>query len=230
MAIKKYKTQYKLSASMICGDPLNLASELSELEKAKIEYIHFDVMDGIFVPRLGLYPEILTEIKSKTNIPVDVHLMVSKPENLISDFIKAGADFITVHAESTKHLHGVVSDIKKAGVKAGVALNPGTALDTIKYLLDEIDLLLIMAINPGIVGHKLIPSMIQKIEDARNLLGDKKVLIQVDGGVSFNSSAQMVRAGADILVCGTSTIFKQKPSLSKQISKYRLNLTRSLSK
>ena len=215
------KKQYLLSASLICGDPLNLLSDIKELEKGGIDYIHFDVMDGVFVPRLGLYPEVLSEIKSKTNIPVDVHLMVSKPEEYISDFVDAGADIITVHAESTNHLHRVIYKIINSGVKAGVALNPATGLHSVKYLLDDISLLLIMAINPGIVGHKLIPGMIQKIKDARGLVKDKDILIQVDGGVSFDSSSQMVAAGANMLVCGTSTIFKQKLPLAKQIVKYR---------
>jgi ribulose-phosphate 3-epimerase len=228
MTTKKNTYPFKLSASMICADPLNLISDIKKLERGNIDYIHFDVMDGHFVPRLGLYPEVLKKIKSVTNIPVDVHLMVSNPEDFISDFVKARADIITVHAESTNHLHRVIHSIKQAGVRVGVALNPATTIDSIKYLINDLDLILIMAINPGIVGHKLIPSMINKIRETKDFVDNRKIFIQVDGGVNLTSGSKMIKAGANMLVCGTSTIFNQKLPLTSQIKKYRQILLKEI--
>lgn len=218
---KRSKTSYKIAASVICGNPLNLISDLKLLRRAKVDYLHFDVMDGHFVPRFGLYPEILKELKSHSNIPVSVHLMVSNPIEIIPDFVNADADIIVVHAESTPHLHRAISFIKNNKIKAGVALNPATSLSVIEQIVDNIDFLLIMAVNPGIVGHKLIPGMINKIKKASTFLSGKGVLIEVDGGVNFESSPKMIKAGATILVCGTSTIYKQRLPLDKQIKKYR---------
>ena len=202
--------KYFLSASLVCANMLELDSEVERIVAGGCDYIHFDVMDGVFVPRYGLHPEMLTSIRKKTDLPIDVHLMTVEPEQYVKTFIDAGATFITVHAEACTHLHRTINTIKKYGAKAAVALNHATPLTDLDYVLDDIDLVLLMAINPGIVGHKLIPKAIDKISDLRNKLGEKYkgVIIEIDGGVTFESAPLMLDAGADMLVCGSSTIFK----------------------
>jgi ribulose-phosphate 3-epimerase len=228
----KTGTSYKLAASLICGNPLALMSEVRELEQGRIDGIHFDVMDGQFVPRLGLYPEYLRAVKEATQLPVDIHLMIEDPGTSIPAFIKAGvteSDVIVIHAESTKHLHYVVKSVRDAGYQAGVALNPATPLSALDYVLPELERVMLMAINPGIVGHKLIPDMIRKISELKVKLTDyPQVRIQVDGGVSPESAASMVLAGADILVCGTSAIYKKDRSLVDTITEFRAGIDKVL--
>lgn len=225
---------YHLLASLICGDPLALDEEIKQLEKGGIDGIHFDVMDGQFVPRLGLYPEYLQAVKNATDLPVDLHLMIEDPEFSIPHFIRNGlssSDIIVVHAESTKHLHYVIKSIKDAGFKAGVALNPATPLSALDYILPELDRVMLMAINPGILGHKLIPDMIRKMKDLKSMLHEyPDVHIEVDGGVSPESAAAMVFAGADRLVCGTSAIYKKEQSLTEAVEKFRKGVNSELTK
>ena len=225
---------FHLLASLICGDPLALRSEIIELEKGGIDGIHFDVMDGQFVPRLGLYPEYLKAVKGSTNLPVDLHLMIENPEDSIPAFIRAGvttSDVVVIHAESTKHLHYAVKSVRDAGYQAGVALNPATPLSALEYVLPDIERVMLMAINPGILGHKLIPDMIRKIKDMKAMLAYyPHVHIEVDGGVSPESAATMIRAGADMLVCGTSAIYKKDRSLVETITEFRANIDAELTK
>lgn len=229
LILNNMKSLYKLSASLVCANMINLSEEIKSLERGKIDYIHFDVMDGSFVPRFGLHPEMLTAIKKITNIPVDVHLMVDYPEEYISDFAKAGADIIAVHAESTKHLHRVIKKIRDSGIKAGVALNPATPLNVLDYVLDDIDLVVLMAINPGIVGHKLIPCAMNKIIDLRKKLAKHpKIMIQIDGGVTQESAAEMVKKGATMLVCGSSTIFRPPEKIETKIKELRKIIDRKI--
>lgn len=198
-----------LSASLVCADLLNLRSELALLENGGVDYIHFDVMDGSFVPRLGLLPEMLRAVKTATKIPLDVHLMINNPEKYIPDFAAAGADIITIHAESTNHADYAVRMIKNLGLKAGVALNPGTPLGALDYLIDDIDLVMLMAINPGVVGHKIIEKVYDKVAHLKVKTANRPdMLIQIDGGVTFDTAPKMVAAGANMLVCGTGTIFR----------------------
>lgn len=221
---------YYLSASLICADFLHLQKEIKLLEKGNIDYLHFDVMDGMFVPRFGLFPEILREVRRISKIPMDIHMMVENPEAYIDTFISYGAsknDIFTIHVESTNHLHRAVKSIKAAGLEVGVALNPATPLSTLSYILEDIDMVMLMAINPGIVGHKLIPSMVQKISDVKALLGGKNIFIGVDGGVTPESAPRMVQNGANFLVCGTQTIFKPKSDLTKNIVSLRKLLNKS---
>ena len=223
--------KYTLSASIVCANMANVGQDLLSLEKGKIDYIHFDVMDGLFVPRFGLHPEMLKAITSNTKIPVDVHLMVADPIPYLKSFIDAGATYISVHAESTPHLHRAVKIIKDAGVKAGVALNPSTPLSMLDYVLEEIDLIVLMAINPGILGHKLIPSMMQKISDTKAKIKHyKHIQIQVDGGVNPDTAAEMVKRGADMLVCGTSAIFKKDEKLENRIKELHERIRKDLKK
>lgn len=216
------KLKYGLAASLVCADMLDLRGEIAKLEKGAIEYIHFDVMDNQFVPRFGLHPEMLKAIKKITSIPVDVHLMVDNPENAIPIFIDAGADIIVVQAESTPHLHRLIKQIKNAGVKAGVALNPATSLEVLDYVMDDLDLVMLMAINPGIVGHKLIPNMMDKISRLkRKLVKHPHIIIEIDGGVTPDSAGEMVRRGASLLVCGTSSIFKPEGDVDAKAHELR---------
>jgi ribulose-phosphate 3-epimerase len=214
-----------ISASLICSDPLNLEKDIKELIKGGSDFIHFDVMDGLFVPRYGLYPEIITYLKKCTSIPVAVHMMVSNPEDYIEDFRNAGANYYNFHIEATNHVNRIVKKIEKSGMFPGIALNPGTSLSTLDYIINDIRMVVIMAINPGIVGHKLIPSMIEKIKDLRafaNEKGNKDLLIEIDGGVTFESGKIMIEAGADLLVCGTGTIFKpHEDTISNKIAAFR---------
>jgi ribulose-phosphate 3-epimerase len=209
------KKDFLLSASLICDDFSDLKKTLFLIKKGKVDYIHYDVMDGVFVPRYGLFPEILQTVKKYTKVPVDVHLMVENPEPYIKTFVDSGADIVTVHAESNWHLSRTIKLIKETGAKVGVALNPATSLHVLDYLLDEVDLVMLMAINPGIVGHKLIESTYEKIGALVNKIGDRKIIVEIDGGVTPESAPRMVQAGANMLVCGTSTIFKQKKPLDK---------------
>lgn len=205
------KKNYYLAGSLICANFLDLKNDISLLEKGGIDFLHFDVMDGLFVPRYGLFPEILQQVRTISSLPMDFHMMVENAEEYIDTFISYGAtqnDIFTVHAESTKHLDRVIRKIKSSGMKAGVAFNPATSLNTVKYLLEEIDLIMLMAINPGIVGHKLIPKMLNKIVDAKNMIEEKNILIAVDGGVNPESAPVMLKNGANMLVCGSQTIFR----------------------
>lgn len=223
MKVKKNGVRkYRLSASLVCSEMLDLREEIAKLEKGGIDYIHFDVMDNQFVPRFGLYPEILKSIKKITKIPVDVHLMVNNPENSIPYFAQAGADIIFVHAEATNHLHHLINLIKSMGVKAGVAINPATSLNVLDYVLDNIDYVMLMAINPGILGHKLIPNMMDKIKELKNKLKKyPNIEIEIDGGVTFESGPKMIKNGAKILVCGSSTIYKPDVDIDVKIKEFR---------
>lgn len=216
------KKHFLLSASIICANALDLKKDIQQLEDGGIDYLHFDIMDGAFVPRLGLFPEMLASVKAVTKIPITAHLMIENPDNFIPAFARAGADIIIIHAESTKHLDRSIRLIKNMGIKAGVALNPATPLSFIDYVLDEIDLVMLMAINPGIVGHQLIPGTLKKISDLKNKLRYyPHILIEIDGGVTFKSAPDMIKMGANMLVCGSSTIFKPGKPISKKIKELR---------
>ncbi len=216
----------QLAASIICGNPSNLDEDLRAIEKGGIDYIHFDVMDGVFVPRFGLFPEYLKAIRAKTNIPIEVHMMVQDPEPYIQDFVNAGANILTPHIEPLHHPHRTMMRIKNAGVLAGFALNPGTPLSVLDYLLEDVDLVMLMAINPGIVGHKLIPKTMEKIADLRKRIDatGKDIFLEIDGGVTPESGVKMLQAGANMLVCGTGTIFQSPAPLYEKIQSFRATL------
>ena len=205
------KNKIKIAASLICGDPLNLESEMIELCKSEIDLIHFDVMDGNFVPRYGLYPEILKRIKENKNCPlVDVHMMVNNPEDYIDLFADAGADFFNFHIESCLHPHRVIKKIIASGMRPGIALNPNTPLNCLDWIIQDLEMVVLMTINPGIVGHKFIPELQDKIKLLRDLANKKNpnLIIELDGGVTPDTIPDMIRAGADALVCGNGTIFR----------------------
>ncbi len=197
--------------------------EIQALEKGGIDAIHFDVMDGVFVPRFGLYPEMLKAVRSVSDLPIEVHMMTQEPEKYVAKFAEAGATYISVHAEACKHLHHTLKTIRDNGVKPAVVLNYATPLTVLDYLMDDIDMVMLMAINPGILGHKLIPGTIKKIADLRATINASRrnILLAIDGGVSPESAANMVKAGANYLVCGTSAIYKPDVPLDAKIKEFR---------
>lgn len=214
-----------LAGSLVCSDPLNIDKDLAELIKGKIDWLHFDVMDGKFVPRYGLYIEILQAIRKLSDLNIDVHMMVENPEDYIDEFASAKADYYCFHIEATQHAHRVVKKIVNAGMKPGIALNPATSIDTLKWVINDIEMVCLMAINPGIVGHKLIPNMYEKISQLRTFAkaqGNPSLIIEIDGGVTFESGKKMIDSGADVLVCGTGTIFRpHEDSISNKIASFR---------
>jgi ribulose-phosphate 3-epimerase len=202
----------KVAPSILSADFGRLADEIKAVEKAGADLIHIDVMDGHFVPNITIGPLIVEAARKATKLPLDVHLMIDRPEQYINAFAKAGADYLTVHVEATNHLNRLVQMMKEhKGVRAGVSLNPATPLSSLDYILDTIDMVLIMSVNPGFGGQAFIPSSLEKIGRLRKKIEDRglKVEIEVDGGVKPENAAEIFRAGADILVAG-SAVFGHK--------------------
>ena len=199
----------KISPSILSADFSKLGSEIQNLEKAKADLIHIDVMDGHFVPNITIGPEVINKLRKYTSLPFDVHLMISPVHNFIKNFADAGADIITIHPEATNDLENSIKKIKSYNKKVGISLNPETPLDKLNNVLDKIDLVLIMSVNPGFGGQKFIENTLNKIKKLRLKIDQLKlkVEIEVDGGINFENSKSIIKAGADILVSG-STIFK----------------------
>ncbi len=202
----------KIAPSILSADFAQLGQEISIVDKGGADWIHVDVMDGHFVPNITLGPPIVSAIKPHTSLPLDVHLMIEQPERYIADFAKAGADLITVHAEACTHLHRVIHMIKEHGVKAGVAINPATPSAAIREVLEDVDLVLVMTVNPGFGGQAFIPRTIHKIREIRQWLNEASLFdvhIEVDGGITSETAPMVAEAGADVLVAG-SAVFGQK--------------------
>ena len=191
----------KIAPSILSADFSKLGEEIVAIDKAGADYVHIDVMDGNFVPNISLGLPVIKSIRNKTDLVFDVHLMIEKPERYIEEFAKAGADIITVHAEATTHLHRVIQQIKATGKKAAVSLNPATPVDILKYIINDLDMVLVMSVNPGFGGQKFIESAVQKIKDIRAL--SKAVDIQVDGGITDETIGRCIDAGANIFVAGS---------------------------
>lgn len=190
-----------IAPSLLAADFSKLREEIIEIEKCGAEYLHLDVMDGNFVPNISFGAPVISSIRKHTSIVFDVHLMVEEPDRIIKDMVDAGADIITVHAEACKHLNRTLQLIKSYGKKTGVALNPSTPIEMIKHDLDNIDMVLIMTVNPGFGGQKFIEDMTDKIRELRNI--NKEIDIEVDGGINEETSKKVKEAGANVLVAGS---------------------------
>ncbi len=195
-----------IAPSLLSADFTNLANQIRYAEIGGAGWMHCDIMDGHFVPNLTFGPLVVSAVKRCTKLPVDAHLMIEKPDKLIPDFIKAGADYITVHQEEVKHLHRTITMIKDAGVKAGVAINPATPVDTLSEIIEFVDMVLVMSVNPGFGGQKFIPSALGKIAELAEIreLTGLDYLIQVDGGVNRENTGDISKAGCDVLVAGSA--------------------------
>ena len=201
----------KLAPSILAADFSCLRKEIEAVAKAGADLIHIDVMDGHFVPNLTFGPLIVEAIRPFTKLPFDVHLMIEEPDRYLEAFAQAGADWISVHVETCPHLHRTISRIKEWGKKAGVVLNPSTPLETLDYILEEVDYVLVMSVNPGFGGQKFIPSALRKVRTLKELIQDRglAVSIEIDGGINLETIGEAVRAGAEIIVAG-SAIFGEE--------------------
>jgi len=211
----------KIAPSILSADFGRLAEEIAAVEKAGADLIHIDVMDGHFVPNITIGAGVVAALRKTTRLPFDVHLMIENADLYLESFVKAGSDIVTVHAEATPHLHRTVTMIRELGAKAGVSLNPGTALTQVEEILNDVDHLLVMTVNPGFGGQKFIASMLSKIRKSRELIAAVApgVLIEVDGGVTLENIAAVAEAGADIMVAGQA-IFGQ-PDYGVTIAKMK---------
>ncbi|MCD5322637.1 MULTISPECIES: ribulose-phosphate 3-epimerase [Pontibacillus] len=201
----------KIAPSILSADFAKLGEEIKDIEKGGAEYVHVDVMDGHFVPNITIGPLIVDAIKPHTNLPLDVHLMIENPDQYIAQFASAGADIISVHQEACPHLHRTIQLIKSEGVKAGVVINPATPVEMIKPVLADVDLVLLMTVNPGFGGQKFIESVVPKIKEVASLRGENgyHFEIEVDGGVKEGTANTCVEAGADVLVAGSAVFNKE---------------------
>lgn len=200
---------YLLSASILSADFANLAEQIKEAESSGVDWIHIDVMDGQFVPNISMGPFIVETIKRITNLPLDVHLMIEKPENFVKDFINAGASTVSIHIENNSNVHRTLQTIRSLGCKPGVVLNPGTPPISISSVISEVDLVLVMSVNPGFSGQKFIPQSINKIAKIRKMLNEEKssAWLQVDGGIDSETIIPCYTSGANVFVAA-SAIFK----------------------
>ena len=213
----------KTAASLMCADLKNLAQDVKKLEKEGIDWLHFDIMDGHFVLNLTLGLPILKSLRDKTSLPFDVHLQVNNPEKLIPIFAKIGADIITFHAESTHHLYRMIQVIKEKGKKASLALCPATPLNHIEYILPQVDMVVLMIVESGFAGQNFISEMIPKIRHLKEMIDEKglEIDIQVDGNIDEVTIPQTKKAGANIFVAGTSSIFSGKRDLEEDTLQFK---------
>ena len=201
----------KIAPSILSADFTRLAEEIKEVERAGADYIHIDVMDGHFVPNITVGPMIVKAARRVTELPLDVHLMIFNPDALIDDFARAGASILTVHAEALNHIHRTIQHIRDKGVRPGISLNPATPLDVLEYVLEEVDMVLLMTVNPGFEAQEFIPEVIPKIERLREKI-EKRGLdreIEVDGGISPDIIGRVARAGADVFVAGSAIFYSE---------------------
>ena len=196
----------KVSPSILSADFAKLGEEVAAAEKAGAELIHIDAMDGHFVPNITIGPLVVKAIRDVTKLPFDVHLMIENPDNYIKEFADSGADLITVHQEACVHLHRTIQNIKECGAKAGVSINPGTPINSLESIISDLDMVLIMSVNPGFGGQKFIPESLQKIKQLKAMINERQlnIDIEVDGGVTVDNVSSVHAAGADIVVMGSA--------------------------
>ena len=208
----------KIAPSILASNFSKLNDEVISIENAGADFIHLDIMDGHFVPNLTFGPPIIKSLRSLTKLPFDVHLMVSNPDTLLDDYVNAGANIITVHVEACNHLARTLHYIKSKGCKAGVAINPHTDIQFIENVIEDLDLILIMTVNPGFGGQKFIKSMFKKISLVKEIISSRDIFLEVDGGITKENSKEVINAGANVLVAGTS-VFK-----TNQKTTYKMNI------
>lgn len=214
----------KIAPSIMCAPMFELPKYVQEMEQHNIELIHIDIMDGSFVPNYTLGTNFVKELKSKTNIPLDIHLMIDDPESKLQWFEFGENDYVSVHYEATKHLNKALGMIRARGAKAMVAINPATPISSLDSVLDDIDAVLVMTVNPGFAGQKLVQSTLKKIKNLRQYLdnaGYSHIEIEVDGNVSFENAKLMHDAGANIFVCGTSSVYAKDTPVAENIQRFR---------
>ncbi len=215
--------QMKISPSIMCADFFDLSACIRTFEENAVELIHVDIMDGVFVPNFTLGTDFVKKLKTRTSIPLDIHFMIGNPESKLDWFEFGENDYVSVHYEATKHLHKTVGMIKERGAKAMVAINPATPTHVLDCILDDIDAVLVMTVNPGFAGQKLVPCTLKKIKELRQYLdanGYGYIEIEADGNVSFENAVKMRDAGANIFVAGTSAVFAP-PSIEENLRKFR---------
>ena len=208
----------KIAPSILASNFSKLNDEVISIENAGADFIHLDIMDGHFVPNLTFGPPIIKSLRNLTKLPFDVHLMVSNPDTLLDEYVYAGANIITVHVEACNHLARTLHYIKSKGCKAGVAINPHTDIQFIENVIEDLDLILIMTVNPGFGGQKFIRSMVKKISLVKEIISSRDIFLEVDGGITKENSKEVIDAGANVLVAGTS-VFK-----TNQKTTYKMNI------
>jgi len=201
----------KIAPSILSADFAALGEAIARVEAAGADLLHVDVMDGHFVPNLTIGPPVIESIRKRTRLPLDVHLMIEEPERWVETYVKAGADYVTVHVEASAHVERTLAPSREAGARAGAALNPSTPPEVLQYVLDDLDLILVMSVNPGFGGQSFIPTAYEKIRRLRAMLADRPGLVSVDGGVKADNAGPLARAGAGVLVAGSAIFGASDP-------------------